>query len=176
MLAGMLVFHALPGSGQLPSALYQLGMALFMTVPMVVWMRVRGHGWRHGVEMALGMLVPWAAVLALVGMGAATVLPWLAHADGAAMLLGMLGVMLLRPHHYAHGGHHHHAGSPSEGPAASPDQAATDPVCGMALDPRTARRTAEHRGQTYSFCAPGCRTTFLADPQRVLARDYTQSM
>ena len=33
-------------------------------------MRVRGHGWRHGLEMAAGMVVPWAAVLALVGLAA----------------------------------------------------------------------------------------------------------
>jgi YHS domain-containing protein len=135
---------------------------------MVAWMRIRGHGWRHGFEMAAGMLVPWAAVLVLVGLGAATVLPWLADAADAAMLLGMLGVMLLRPHHYAHGAHHHHA--------ASADQSTTDPVCGMPLALRTASRTAEYQGQTYYFCAPGCRKTFLADPRKVLATDYTSAM
>jgi Cu+-exporting ATPase len=85
------------------------------------------------------------------------------------MLLGMLGVMLLRPHHYAHGSHHHHAGRRSDGPSASSDQGTTDPVCGMPLDPSTVRRTTEYQGQTYYFCAPGCRKTFLADPQKVLA-------
>src|SRR5262249_13544003 len=70
-------------------------------------MRLRGHGWRHGAEMAAGMLLPWAAVLVLVGLGAARALPWLAQADTAAMLLGMLGVMLVRRDHYTHGGAHH---------------------------------------------------------------------
>jgi Cu+-exporting ATPase len=46
----------------------------------------------------------------------------------------------------------------------------------MTLDPRTATRTAEYQGQTYSFCAPGCRTTFLADPHKVLAPEYTPAM
>jgi hypothetical protein len=128
MLAGMAIFMAVPGVMALPALLHQLGMAVSMTVPMVAWMRIRGHGWRHGIEMALGMLVPWAAVLVLVALGAATVLPWLSNAAGAAMLLGMLGVMLLRPHHYAHGAHHRHAGSPSEGRASSSTQPATDPV------------------------------------------------
>ena len=176
MLAGMVIFMAVPGVMALPVFLHQLGMAISMTVPMVAWMRIRGHGWRHGVEMAAGMLVPWAAVLSLVALGAANVLPWLANAADAAMLLGMLGVMLLRPHHYAHGSHHHHAGRRSDGPSASSDQGTTDPVCGMTLDPRTATRTTEYQGQTYSFCAPGCRKTFLADPQKVLAPEYTPAM
>jgi hypothetical protein len=102
MLAGMLVFMAVPGVMALPSVLHQLGMAVAMTVPMVGWMRIRGHGWRHGIEMSIGMLVPWAAVLILVGLGADRALPWLTRADGAAMLLGMLAVMLLRPGHSAH--------------------------------------------------------------------------
>jgi hypothetical protein len=104
MMAGMLVFMAVPGVMELPAVLHQLGMAVAMTVPMVAWMRVRGHSWRHGIEMSIGMLLPWAAVLTLVGLGAATAVPWLAKADGAAMVLGMLAVMLLRP---AHAGHHH---------------------------------------------------------------------
>jgi Cu+-exporting ATPase len=39
---------------------------------------------------------------------------------------------------------------------------AVDPVCGMEVDERTARR-AEHEGQTYYFCSPGCRDRFLAE-------------
>jgi hypothetical protein len=51
----------------------------------------------------------------LVGLGADQVLPWLAGADGAAMLLGMLAVMLLRPSHYAHQ-HTAHADAPTSEP------------------------------------------------------------
>jgi hypothetical protein len=105
MMAGMLLFHAAPIGLDPTSFAYQAAMAIAMTVPMVGWMKVRGHGWQHGIEMSLGMLLPWAAVLALVAMGAANVLPWLPMADGPAMLLGMLAVMLLRPGHHALGPH-----------------------------------------------------------------------
>jgi hypothetical protein len=100
--------------------LYQVVMAVAMTLPMIGWMLVRGHGWRHGIEMALGMVLPWAAVLALVAMGAANVLPWLASADGPAMLLGMLAVMLVRPGHYAHGHHQAHGQSTNGAAGAVP--------------------------------------------------------
>jgi xanthine dehydrogenase accessory factor len=39
---------------------------------------------------------------------------------------------------------------------------AIDPICGMEVDVATARWTAERDGQTYYFCAPGCRRAFLA--------------
>jgi flagellar biosynthetic protein FliP len=110
MLAGIVVFMAVPGVMALPPLLHQAGMALAMSLPMVGWMRARGHGWRHGLEMSIGMLAPWVAVLVLVALGADQALPWLAGADSAAMLLGMLAVMLLRPGHYAH---RHAATSPA---------------------------------------------------------------
>jgi hypothetical protein len=105
MVAGMLLFMAVPGVMALPPLAHQLGMAVAMSVPMIAWMRIRGHGWRPGLEMSLGMLAPWALVLVLVRLGAADAAPWLADADGAAMLLGMLAVMLLRPAHHAHAAH-----------------------------------------------------------------------
>src|SRR5690606_34045822 len=41
---------------------------------------------------------------------------------------------------------------------------ATDPVCGMSVDPdRTAHRF-EHDGTTYFFCCGRCRERFAADP------------
>ncbi len=45
---------------------------------------------------------------------------------------------------------------------------ATDPVCGMTVDPHTARHRAEHGGRTWYFCCEGCRAKFLADPARYL--------
>lgn len=45
---------------------------------------------------------------------------------------------------------------------------AKDPVCGMDVDPHTAKHKAEHGGRTYYFCAAGCRTKFIADPARYL--------
>ena len=53
---------------------------------------------------------------------------------------------------------------------------AKDPVCGMDVDPQTARHTAEHNGQTYYFCAPGCKKAFQEDPQRYLDPSYKPSM
>jgi Cu+-exporting ATPase len=41
----------------------------------------------------------------------------------------------------------------------------TDPVCGMKVDPATARGGShEHGGRTYWFCNPRCRERFAADP------------
>ncbi|HYK79678.1 MAG TPA: heavy metal translocating P-type ATPase [Micropepsaceae bacterium] len=45
---------------------------------------------------------------------------------------------------------------------------ATDPVCGMKVDPlKTAHRT-NHGDADYFFCSGGCRTKFLADPEKYL--------
>jgi xanthine dehydrogenase accessory factor len=41
-------------------------------------------------------------------------------------------------------------------------ETAVDPICGMLVDVATAKWTAEKDGQTYYFCAPGCRKAFLA--------------
>ncbi|MEE8389416.1 MAG: YHS domain-containing protein [Anaerolineae bacterium] len=41
-----------------------------------------------------------------------------------------------------------------------------DPVCGMMVDPETAPVKTEHEGQTYYFCAPGCKATFEKDPKK----------
>jgi Cu+-exporting ATPase len=43
-----------------------------------------------------------------------------------------------------------------------------DPVCGMSVDPHTAKHRAEHAGHPYYFCSAGCRTKFIADPERYL--------
>ena len=65
-------------------------------------------------------------------------------------------------HNHAAHGHtaHEHAGDTSA--------KAKDPVCGMTVDPHTAKHRAEHGGKTYYFCAAGCRTKFVADPARYL--------
>ena len=53
---------------------------------------------------------------------------------------------------------------------------ATDPVCGMSVDPNTVHHTAEHKGKTYYFCAPGCKRAFEADPEKYLDPAYKPSM
>ena len=55
-------------------------------------------------------------------------------------------------------------GSCCAGGEASADGMAIDPVCGMKVDPQTARQRAEHGDQTYFFCAARCKDKFLADP------------
>ena len=47
-----------------------------------------------------------------------------------------------------------------------------DPVCGMIVDPAKARGRAQHRGQTYFFCSPGCMHRFVSDPGKYLAISY----
>ena len=44
-----------------------------------------------------------------------------------------------------------------------------DPVCGMKVDVKTAKHTAEHLGHRYFFCNPRCREKFLAKPEQFLA-------
>ena len=43
-----------------------------------------------------------------------------------------------------------------------------DPVCGMTVDQHISKIVATIQGQTYYFCAEGCRQTFIADPQKYL--------
>jgi YHS domain-containing protein len=43
---------------------------------------------------------------------------------------------------------------------------AKDPVCGMDVDPKTAAGQSEYQGQTYYFCAPGCKKAFDKEPEK----------
>ncbi len=45
---------------------------------------------------------------------------------------------------------------------------ATDPVCGMTVEEKTAAATTVYNGTTYYFCAPGCKRRFEADPEKIL--------
>ena len=45
--------------------------------------------------------------------------------------------------------------------AAPVRDVAIDPICGMEVDIASARWTADRDGQTYYFCAPGCRRAFM---------------
>jgi hypothetical protein len=77
-------------------------MALTMTVPMVAWMRHRGHGWGASNEMAASMLVPTAGVLLLLGAGLVEDMGALMTIEHATMFPAMLGVMLLRREEYGY--------------------------------------------------------------------------
>jgi YHS domain-containing protein len=45
---------------------------------------------------------------------------------------------------------------------------ARDPVCGMDVDEKTAQHKSEYQGQTYYFCAPGCKRAFDKEPEKYL--------
>jgi hypothetical protein len=95
-------------------ALLLLGMGITMTVPMVGWMRFRGHGWGASNEMAASMLVPTAGVIGLLGAGLVTDVGMLLMIEHVVMLPSMLAVMLLRREEYSHGSHRKtHAEAPA---------------------------------------------------------------
>ena len=47
---------------------------------------------------------------------------------------------------------------------------ATDPVCGMKVDPAKTAHRHTHDGHEYFFCCAGCRGKFAADPEKYLQR------
>ncbi|MEN6544020.1 heavy metal translocating P-type ATPase [Parvibaculum sp.] len=59
------------------------------------------------------------------------------------------------------GHQHHHSHDAAAGMAK-------DPVCGMTVDPQTAKHRAEHEGETWYFCSAGCEAKFRADPDKYL--------
>jgi hypothetical protein len=81
-------------------------MGVTMTVPMVAWMRVRGHAWRPCLEMAASMVLLTLGTLALLGAGIVESSGALMVILHAVMLPAMLVAMLLRRDEYS--GHHHH--------------------------------------------------------------------
>lgn len=85
-------------------------MAVWMTVPMVAWMRARGHGVRPCVEMGAAMLVPAAGALAALGTGVVTDSHTLLMAEHIVMFPAMFVAMLLRREEYLH--HDLHAVAP----------------------------------------------------------------
>jgi hypothetical protein len=90
----------------LSPAMNTFAMALTMTVPMVGWMRYRGHTWKPCAEMAASMLIPTFGVMAVLWAGAGTS-GALTVPEHAAMLVCMLLAMLLRSDEYAAAGHAH---------------------------------------------------------------------
>ena len=91
-------------SSQLSPAMSALEMGLTMTVPMVAWMRLRGHAWLPNAEMAASMLIPTFAVMALLsaGVGGSSGLMVPEH---VGMLVCMLVAMLRRRAEYSCAAH-----------------------------------------------------------------------
>jgi hypothetical protein len=122
MMLGMCVFGAAFGalhqvafgSGFAAAWRDHVGLAAFamafnMTVPMVLWMRYRGHRWERGGEMAVAMNLPVLPLLVLYELGA---IPARGVLAGQMMLMipAMLVAMLYRKDEYSapHGSHRHH--------------------------------------------------------------------
>jgi hypothetical protein len=118
MMAGMMVLGVAVGILGEPSGevnlLVEYGvMGVFMSAPMVAWMRYRGHSWWDGLEMTVAMLVPMFALVLPVELGVARYVPWLSEhslmlLSHVAMIAGMAILMIYRWDRYAHGAHSHH--------------------------------------------------------------------
>jgi hypothetical protein len=80
-------------------------MAVTMTLPMIAWMRFRGHAWRPCNEMAASMILPAAGAIGLLEARLVTGVGTLMVVEHAAMFASMLFAMLLRRDEYT--SHHH---------------------------------------------------------------------
>jgi Cu+-exporting ATPase len=49
-----------------------------------------------------------------------------------------------------------------------------DVVCGMTIDPQSATEQSQYRGQTYYFCAKGCKTAFDKDPEKYVGVQHDE--
>ena len=76
-----------------------LVVAISMTVPMVAWMRHRGHGWRSCGEMAAAMVIPVIPFLCLVWFNITE--SALCGAYCAVSVAAMLALMLYRRSEYS---------------------------------------------------------------------------
>jgi Cu+-exporting ATPase len=59
-------------------------------------------------------------------------------------------------------------GGPAPGGGQKAVSQSKDPVCGMSVDPATAKHQADYHGQPYYFCSAGCRAKFIANPDQYL--------
>ena len=101
------------GSGYVAAWRDHVGLAAFamafnMTVPMVLWMRYRGHSWERGGEMSVAMNLPLLPLLLLYQLGAIAAGAVL----GLQMMLmipAMVAAMLYRKEEYSapHAAHGH---------------------------------------------------------------------
>lgn len=64
--------------------------------------------------------------------------------------------------HSCCGGKHDHGDTPAE------QVMAIDPVCGMKVNPATAKHRFSHQGVDYFFCSGRCRERFEAEPEKFL--------
>ena len=102
-----LLGRMISGSSSLAAAyhpgtyLFAIGDVLFLSVPGVTWMILRGHGWRRSLEMGLAMLAPVIMITMVGEVAGAPYLLWLVTAMYPAMSVGMLVYMLYRRDHFS---------------------------------------------------------------------------
>ncbi|MBA2125695.1 haloacid dehalogenase [Hyphomicrobium methylovorum] len=65
---------------------------------------------------------------------------------------------------HKHSGHHDH--DHGQSPASANE--VRDPVCGMTVDPHTAKHRSLHEGHPFYFCSVGCKTKFDDNPAKYL--------
>ncbi len=70
---------------------------------------------------------------------------------------------------HAHGAGTDHACCGKHGDAGKAATPARDPVCGMSVDPATAKNRFTYKEQEYFFCSARCRARFEAEPEKFLA-------
>ena len=58
--------------------------------------------------------------------------------------------------------------APQPSKIASARGTAVDPVCGMDVDPKTAKHGSEYAGHPYYLCSAGCKAKFETDPAKYL--------
>jgi P-type Cu+ transporter len=73
----------------------------------------------------------------------------------------------MKGHDHAHAAHACCGGG--AGDQAAGAATAIDPVCGMKVDPATAKHRSSYRNQDYFFCSGRCRERFEAGPEKFLA-------
>jgi hypothetical protein len=78
-----------------------LGMAVSMSLPMVAWMRFRGHAWAPCWEMTAAMFVPSVGAILLFWAGGIDIHGAMA-VQHVVMFPAMLIAMLLRRDEYTH--------------------------------------------------------------------------
>jgi hypothetical protein len=101
----------LPGIDGADTTLMLARMAATMTLPMIPWMRWRGHGWQPCLEMVAAMIVPAMGVIALLEVGVLETVWVLMTLEHAAMFIAMFAVMIARPDEYSHGSGGDHDGT-----------------------------------------------------------------
>jgi hypothetical protein len=78
-----------------------LVMAFNMSIPMVLWMRRRGHSWSYTLEMAAAMFIPVLVLTPVLWLGLITG-DGLSMIQHVVMIPSMIVVMLRRRRELAH--------------------------------------------------------------------------